>query len=294
MFTVLDSNDIKYTVEENEVERSVIWFRTVSDISVESCRVVKEEREEIETVMIVLIPNKDFLNMVHSSVMRGKGKQSNKVTLLEYISNLKASFPEMTLTCVTVGFAKYVRDLKEGSDSELKTVAKQVPKTASEEVIIEVQLQAFVNFNFVESMTDLGSLLCRFTKAVAEAPQRREKQKQKAMAFSWFADADSSCPVKTSKDGSGLIELWRQQIKQFQNVGAEIAEAIASKYPSPQLLIQAYKHCSTIKEKETLLQDIVVRRNYGPLGTQRRIGPELSYKIYLFFSSRDGDQVLQR
>ncbi|XP_054713721.1 uncharacterized protein LOC129223180 [Uloborus diversus] len=69
MFTVLDSNDIKYTVEENEVERSVIWFRTVSDISVESCRVVKEEREEIETVMIVLIPNKDFLNMVHSSVM---------------------------------------------------------------------------------------------------------------------------------------------------------------------------------------------------------------------------------
>ncbi|KFM64898.1 Crossover junction endonuclease EME1, partial [Stegodyphus mimosarum] len=58
--------------------------------------------------------------------------------------------------------------------------------------------------------------------------------------------------------------------------------------------MEAYKRCRNTKEAEILLQDIVVRRTYGPLGTQRRIGPELSYKIYLFFNSTDGNQLLQR
>ncbi|GIY10332.1 crossover junction endonuclease EME1 [Caerostris extrusa] len=137
-------------------------------------------------------------------------------------------------------------------------------------------------------------MLARFSKALAEAPEGEKNMLKKCQAFSWYADADSSCPVKIGKDGSGFLKLWQQQIQQFNNVGPEVAEAITSEYPSPQSLIKAYKECSSLKKAETLLQDIVVRRNYGPLGTQRRIGPELSYKIYLFYTSKDGDQILQR
>lgn len=117
---------------------------------------------------------------------------------------------------------------------------------------------------------------------------------QKDLAFSWYADNDTSCPVKLGKDRSSFVKLWQQQLQQFQNVGLETAEAICAVYPSPHSLIKAYKKCASITDAERLLQDIVVRRSYGPLGTQRRIGPELSYKIHCFFTSRDGNQILQR
>lgn len=38
--------------------------------------------------------------------------------------------------------------------------------------------------------------------------------------------------------GKGLFEVWKRQIQQFNRVSLEMAEAIASAYPSPQLLNQ--------------------------------------------------------
>lgn len=38
--------------------------------------------------------------------------------------------------------------------------------------------------------------------------------------------------------GKGLLEVWKRQIQQFNRVSLEMAEAIVSAYPSPQLLIQ--------------------------------------------------------
>lgn len=76
---------------------------------------------------------------------------------------------------------------------------------------------------------------------------RREKQEQNALAFSWYAENDSHCPIKLAKDRSSFIKLWRQQIQQFQNVSQEVAEAIVSHYPSPRLLLKVniYIHIYT-------------------------------------------------
>lgn len=41
-----------------------------------------------------------------------------------------------------------------------------------------------------------------------------------------------------------------------------------------------------------LLQDIPVRRAAGPLSATRKIGPEMSKKIYNFFTSLDGEALL--
>lgn len=70
---------------------------------------------------------------------------------------------------------------------------------------------------------------------------------QKALAFSWYAENDSHCPIKLAKDRSSFIKLWRQQIQQFQNVSQEVAEAIVSHYPSPRLLLKVniYIHICT-------------------------------------------------
>ncbi|GFQ90307.1 crossover junction endonuclease EME1 [Trichonephila clavata] len=296
IFCALDESNLKYNIEENSVNMSITWCRTIVDITVENNQVVKMEKEQMENVLVLLITKENFTKMVHAFLQKSKGNVANEITLLDHITNIKSVFPHMDITCVVVGLDKYLRSIKDNEkcNTDLKKMARQVSKIAIEEATIEVQIQTYVNFNFLNTMRELGELLARFTKAIAEAPQRKEKHAQKCLAFSWYADADSSCPVKIGKDGSGFMKLWQQQIQQFNNVGPEVAEAIASKYPSPQILMQAYKKCSSSKQAELLLQDIVVRRNYGPLGTQRRIGPELSYKIHLFFSSRNGDQILQR
>ena len=41
-----------------------------------------------------------------------------------------------------------------------------------------------------------------------------------------------------------------------------------------------------------LLADIPIRRGTGPLTTSRRIGPEQSRRIYKFFTSKDGNQIV--
>jgi hypothetical protein len=53
------------------------------------------------------------------------------------------------------------------------------------------------------------------------------------------------------KDGGGLWQLWVDQLLQFSSVGMDIANAIASKYPSPRLLLEVgsdllYKICRKI------------------------------------------------
>lgn len=55
--------------------------------------------------------------------------------------------------------------------------------------------------------------------------------------FDFYA-ADVSGNVKVSKDGHGLERLWQQQLMQFPLVALETSQAIASRYPSPQALIQ--------------------------------------------------------
>ncbi|GFT40979.1 crossover junction endonuclease EME1 [Nephila pilipes] len=296
IFCALDDSNLKYNIEENSVNMSVMWCRTIVDVVVENNEVIKMEKEQVENVLVLVISNENFSKMVHAFVEKSKGKSSDETTLLDHITNIKSVFPHLDITCVVVGLDKYLRSVKENDmcSIDVKKRVRQVSKTAIEEATIEVQIQSFVNFNFLNTMREFGELLARFSKAIAEAPQRKEKHAQKCLAFSWYADADSSCPVKIGKDGSGFMKLWQQQIQQFHNVGPEVAEAITSKYPSPQILVQAYKACRSSEAAEKLLQDIVVRRNYGPLGTQRRIGPELSYKIHLFYSSRDGNQILQR
>lgn len=40
------------------------------------------------------------------------------------------------------------------------------------------------------------------------------------------------------RSGKGLFEVWKRQIQQFNRVSLEMADAVVSAYPSPQLLVQ--------------------------------------------------------
>lgn len=44
--------------------------------------------------------------------------------------------------------------------------------------------------------------------------------------------------MKVDPSGKGLFEVWKRQIQQFNRVSLEMAEAVVTAYPSPQLLDQ--------------------------------------------------------
>ncbi|NXD76747.1 EME1 endonuclease, partial [Halcyon senegalensis] len=118
---------------------------------------------------------------------------------------------------------------------------------------------------------------------------RREQAKTE---FLFYLEKEWRGGVKLDHSGKGLFEVWKRQIQQFNRVSLEVAEAIVSVYPSPQLLIQAYKRCSSEQERENMLADILVRRGDGVTATFRRVGPELSRRIYLQMTSYDPDLYL--
>lgn len=92
--------------------------------------------------------------------------------------------------------------------------------------------------------------------------------------------------------GRGLAAIWRRQIQQLNRVSLEMASAIVDAYPSPRLLVQAYQRCFSEQERQNLLADIQVRRGEGVTSTSRRVGPELSRRIYLHMTTLQPDLIL--
>ncbi|KFQ14962.1 Crossover junction endonuclease EME1, partial [Leptosomus discolor] len=113
---------------------------------------------------------------------------------------------------------------------------------------------------------------------------RREREKT---GLPFCFEKERCRGVKVARSQEGLLEAWKRQIQQFNRVSLEMAEAIVSVYPSPQLLYQAYSRCSSEQEKENLLVNIPVCRGDGVTATSRRIGPELSRRIYLQMTAPD-------
>uniref|UniRef100_A0A1B6L704 Uncharacterized protein n=1 Tax=Graphocephala atropunctata TaxID=36148 RepID=A0A1B6L704_9HEMI len=183
---------------------------------------------------------------------------------------------------------------KKGKRSSENEEFPYITKKEIEEELIELQISTNCTHRLIESPEDLGNFVIQVTKAIAETPFKLDKQKRVQENLEWFAVGDSRDCVAVDKAGNGLLRLWQQQLCQFNLAGHDVAQAIAAVYPSPLSIVRAYDSCSSQKECEDLLKDIPVRRCQGPLTSSRRIGPELSKKIYTFFRATDGDTPLSQ
>ncbi|NWU91506.1 EME1 endonuclease, partial [Upupa epops] len=155
--------------------------------------------------------------------------------------------------------------------------------------LVDLHLSKQVQVSFFESWEELGEYAMMLTKAVAQAPFKKE---QENMEFCFYFEKGCHGGVKVDPSGKGLLEVWKRQIQQFNRVSLEMAEAIVSAYPSPQLLVQAFNRCSSEQERQNMLENIPVHRGDGVTATSRRIGPELSRRIYLHMTSLDPDLYL--
>ncbi|KAK3919507.1 Crossover junction endonuclease EME1 [Frankliniella fusca] len=294
LLSALRACEVEYKVEECIIPCSVTWERRIQTVHVDDNMVVQKKTtiQTESTVLIMWVWNK-LIEKVHDN------------SLQKALEDITALLPDKDVTLVVFGLEDYFRFQKtqkrrdvradvlgtgpkkrrvnEGSVEE----APQVSRGDVEFALAEIQINCNISHRCINNKTDMANLVCQFSKAIAEAPFKREKYQKNAERLDWYALADSKDCVVVDKDGNGSFQLWQRQLCQFPLASRETSEAIASVYPSPLYLLQAYENCSSEDAAQYLLEDIPVRRGPGPLSTTRRIGPQLSKKIHTFFTTID-------
>ncbi|XP_027847299.2 crossover junction endonuclease EME1-like [Aphis gossypii] len=259
----IESTDAKYVTNSNStVLNSITWSRHLSDT-------VSEDEN-----FMLLIWEFDYVkNLITSYELLNK---------INYIKLYKSQLS--IIIDSTADQLKKIKSKKNGKNSGPDML----------NTLEQMMLSCQVSFRFVENKNDIGLAVLYLTKSIAQKPYKLNKYKEEQDGCDWYASGHTKNCITVDKNGTGLTQLWRQMLSQFPLCGLETSEAIATAYESPIALLDAYDNCSSRLEGETLLQDIPVRRGFGPLASNRRIGPELSKKIYTFFTDNTGCTTLSQ
>ncbi|KFR07760.1 Crossover junction endonuclease EME1, partial [Nipponia nippon] len=297
ILSALQAANYSCVVESQAVPCGITWRRKTV-----SCQMEGGEEWTEEPNVLVLLRLEEFLSMEAQG--RTEGQEE---TLQSYAARVMEKMPGKILALAVAEVENYFRveakkRLQQAAASgnkeeeqgkrrkkKVKDSGLEITRMDVEEALVDLQLGKQVQVSFFESWEELGEFATMFTKAVAEAPFKREREKT---GFSFYLEKGWCGGVKVDRSGKGLLEVWKRQIQQFNRVSLEMAEAIVAAYPSPQLLNQAYSRCSSEQERENVLANIPVRRGDGVTATSRRIGPELSRRIYLQMTSHDPDLYL--
>uniref|UniRef100_A0A3Q0RG95 ERCC4 domain-containing protein n=1 Tax=Amphilophus citrinellus TaxID=61819 RepID=A0A3Q0RG95_AMPCI len=226
----------------------------------------------------------------------------------EAAQNLKSLRPENCLKSLTVCIHPALL-LQDGSDILLDTLAsfdwkfsiesqqlvgsvtwtRDLPQVRSshlfhtkQPVLVYLQLYKNMSVVFLDGWGEITDHVCAVTKALSKRPFKYGAELPFCVDGSWASG------VRVEKDGSGLIQVWGKQIQQLNRVSPAVASAVTASYPSPQLLLQAYKSLGSEEERKGLLAGLSVKSG----GKERRIGPEISARVYRCFTAHNPQLVL--
>ncbi|KAM9261578.1 LOW QUALITY PROTEIN: putative crossover junction endonuclease EME2 [Cariama cristata] len=292
---VLSSLDCKYSCEPQAIPCSVTWRRNMlNPLSTPGEVKTKEEKE-----VFVLVEPEDFLKRLFSLTQSFVNAPSVSPDLNQLLSlaGLEGSSTK-TYSLAVVGLDAYrwyckreqgrQQALSPGKQGPSSRPGPKLSMTQEEvlEALVVLQLWGNIKVLFLDMWQEFRQHVSALTKAIANCLYKRQLESQElpfCIAGAWASRA-------VEKDGTGLWQVWKRQIQQFNRVSPATAAAIAEAYPSPTLLLQAYKECSTEDEKQLLLSDIPVKLDVG--GRDRYVGPDLSRRIYLFVISTDPNLIL--
>uniref|UniRef100_A0A8B9EY76 Essential meiotic structure-specific endonuclease 1 n=1 Tax=Amazona collaria TaxID=241587 RepID=A0A8B9EY76_9PSIT len=304
VLSALQAANYSCVVENQAVPCSITWRRKTV-----SCQMGEGDKWTEEPNVLVVLRLEEFLSMAHNYKQEARGcMEGQQETLQTYVARVMEKMPGKILALAVAEVENYFRlqskkrqrqaaaangRQDEGQGRRRKKAVEEsgleITRMDVEEALVDLQLSKQVQVSFFESWEELGEYATMFTKSVAEAPFKRERENT---GFSFYLEKAWCGGVKVDHSGKGLLEVWKRQLQQFNRVSLEMAEAIVSAYPSPQLLNQAYIRCSSEQERENMLANITVSHGDGVTATCRRIGPELSRRVYLQMTSHDPDLYL--
>uniref|UniRef100_A0A3P9JCL2 Essential meiotic structure-specific endonuclease 1 n=1 Tax=Oryzias latipes TaxID=8090 RepID=A0A3P9JCL2_ORYLA len=292
-------------IEKQPLPRSVSWMRRAPPTQLGDAACVPE------THVVMQMTVEDFITLIHNFIQK-VGRSDSGPTLTAWVQQQQRRQPRKTLSLAVIELEKYFRSQKSVNQKKFKAAVRsetagggggakekrkkggaealpEVSRVQVEEAVVHLQLHSGISVHFLPSWKEFADYIAMTTKAVAEAPFKREREKT---GFSFYLESEWAGGHRVDRGGRGLLQVWKRQIQQFNRVSPDMAAAILAAYPSPQLLLQAYARCHTETEKTSLLSDLLIRRGEGVTSTTRRVGPELSKRIFLTMHSPDPEQTL--
>ncbi|KPP78742.1 crossover junction endonuclease EME1-like [Scleropages formosus] len=217
-----------------------------------------EEHRALQSHAVIHVPVNDFISMVHNYNQEQRGVAVDcGQTLTGWTCLLLAQSTGHNPSLAVIDIEKYFRSQKSQNQRKYREAVQG---------------------------NDLTAASGKGKKKKKEGCEKLPDVSRVAVEEAWGQRVD--------RNGKGLLQVWKRQIQQLNRVSLDMASAIVTAYPSPQLLTEAYGRCRSDREKALLLSDLLIRRGEGVTSTTRRIGPELSKRLSWLMTSSNPEQVL--
>ncbi|KAH8340092.1 hypothetical protein KR067_008970 [Drosophila pandora] len=260
----LASTDLKYELRSLPLSHCIFWERNVGQqtLATGTTNSGLDDAWQRETQVVQWLSESSFLQAVKRQNLACIGPQ------------LRDAFPDCQYTVV-------VPKLRHGKNSS----------SANQDALIELQLLQELHVEQLDrpDSQNLLAFLQRYTKSIAEAPYKKQRNESMGCFKKYLANDKKQC-VRVDQ-GNGLGRLWQQHLNRLPLVTLEVAESIIAQYPCPKKMLD---HFSDDPDAVQTLADMKIRRCNGPqpLQTERRIGNVLSNKLYTLYNARDPNTLI--
>uniref|UniRef100_A0A3Q1FAR1 Essential meiotic structure-specific endonuclease 1 n=1 Tax=Acanthochromis polyacanthus TaxID=80966 RepID=A0A3Q1FAR1_9TELE len=235
-------------IEKQPLPRSVSWMRRTPCAQPGDAVCVPEAH------VVMQMTVDDFITLIHSYVQR-HGRSDCGPTLTSWVGDQQRRNPGKILSLVVIELEKFFRSQKSQNQKRFREAVQaeetrggkvkrrrksggaelhsQVSQVEVEEAVLHLQLHTGVSVRFLSSWKDFSDHITMTTKAIAETPFKRAREKT---GFSFYLESEWAGGQRVDKAGKGLLQVWKRQIQQLNRVSRDMAATILAAYPSPQLL----------------------------------------------------------
>lgn len=273
----------RFSIESQQLPHSITWIRDLPQQGDDSRGTAEEEQ------VLLVLSLTDFLDMVISvkKMLDSEGEETGV-----------DSFLHPLLECLNRDAKKVVTLLVTDCQPDYRTGACGVHlldyrvqsklgmnNLDIEEVLVYLQLCKNVSLVFLDGWEEVTNHVCAITKALSKRPFKLLTERTE---LPFCVDGSWASGVRVERDGSGLNQVWSMQIQQLNRVSPAVASTVTAAYPSPQLLLQAYQSLGSEEDRKGLLAGLLVKSG----GKERRIGPEISARVYRCLTAQNPQLVL--
>ncbi|XP_029978241.1 essential meiotic structure-specific endonuclease subunit 2 isoform X2 [Sphaeramia orbicularis] len=272
----LASFDWKFDIKTQQLPYSITWTR---------CLPQEGNETTVEEQVVLVLGLGEFIDLVTSvkKMLDSGGEETGQkgflCSLLEFLNH---SAENVVTLLVTDCQSDYMGS---AYDVHLLEVTLGMEQHNIEEVLVYLQLCKNIAIVFLNGWQEVTDHVCAVTKALSKRPFKLLTERTE---LPFCVDGSWASGARVEKDGTGLMEVWRRQIQQLNRVSPAVASAVTEAYPSPQLLLQAYENMVSEEERKGLLTGLLVKTE----GKERRVGAEISSRIYRCFTAHNPQLVL--
>uniref|UniRef100_A0A8C6TJC2 Essential meiotic structure-specific endonuclease subunit 2 n=1 Tax=Neogobius melanostomus TaxID=47308 RepID=A0A8C6TJC2_9GOBI len=258
----------KFLIESQHLNHSITWTRQLP----QDGGIVEEEQ------VLMVFGWSEFLEVV-SAVKNMLDNEGDAMGSTSYLSPLLEFLNWDAKKVVTILVTDSPLEYT-GSDDETLASNLGMDQLEIEEVLVYLQLYKNVSMFFLDGWQGVTNHVISVTKALSKRPYKLLTER---VELPFCVDGSWASGARVERDGSGLEQVWTLQIQQLNRVSPAVAATVAAAYQSPQLLLQEYQRLESEEEKRGLLAGLLIKTG----GKERRIGPEISSRVYRCFTSQN-------